>query len=80
MAIHFVYVTVYVTAGNNNNIMRIFSLQIIYIYEINFLMISALEKKCPVCLGVFDEEDELKEMPCSHKFHSKCILPWLEKV
>ncbi|XP_060065357.1 E3 ubiquitin-protein ligase RNF181-like [Ylistrum balloti] len=41
---------------------------------------AALERKCPVCLGLFDEEDEVKEIPCSHKFHSKCILPWLDKV
>lgn len=41
---------------------------------------AALEKKCPVCLGLFDEEDEVKELPCSHTFHSTCILPWLQKI
>ena len=41
---------------------------------------AALEKKCPVCLSLLDEEDEVKKMPCSHVFHSKCILPWLQKV
>lgn len=44
------------------------------------IFISALEKKCPICLSLLDEEDEVKKMPCSHIFHSKCILPWLEKV
>lgn len=41
---------------------------------------AALEKKCPVCLGPFDEEDEVKDLPCSHRFHTNCILPWLQRV
>ncbi|XP_062606410.1 E3 ubiquitin-protein ligase RNF181-like [Saccostrea cucullata] len=42
---------------------------------------AALEKKCPVCLGLLDEEDETIELPkCSHRFHSSCILPWLQQV
>ena len=44
------------------------------------ISISALEKKCPVCLGLFDEEDEVKQLPCSHRFHSTCIVPWLQRV
>ena len=50
------------------------------LYEKFCQYISALEKKCPVCLSLLDEEDEVKKMPCSHVFHSKCILPWLQKV
>ena len=42
--------------------------------------ITALEKKCPICLGLFDEEDEVKKLPCSHRFHSTCIVPWLQRV
>lgn len=42
--------------------------------------ITALEHNCPVCIGLLDEEDEVKTMPCGHKFHSSCLLPWLEKV
>ncbi|KAL3876337.1 hypothetical protein ACJMK2_034198 [Sinanodonta woodiana] len=41
---------------------------------------AALEKKCPICLGLQDEDDEVKRLPCSHKFHTQCILPWLSKV
>lgn len=33
---------------------------------------------CSVCLEDFDIDMEAKEMPCGHKFHSDCILPWLE--
>ncbi|KAK4780616.1 hypothetical protein SAY87_016722 [Trapa incisa] len=31
---------------------------------------------CPICLD--DLESEAKEMPCKHKFHGSCILPWLK--
>ncbi|KAF2288242.1 hypothetical protein GH714_005239 [Hevea brasiliensis] len=34
--------------------------------------------QCSICLEEFDIGDEAKEMPCKHKFHSGCILPWLE--
>ncbi|XP_042014996.1 E3 ubiquitin-protein ligase SIRP1-like [Salvia splendens] len=34
--------------------------------------------QCSVCLDECEIGDEVKEMPCKHKFHSKCILPWLE--
>ncbi|XP_006650785.1 E3 ubiquitin-protein ligase SIRP1-like [Oryza brachyantha] len=33
---------------------------------------------CSVCLEDFEMGTEAKEMPCQHKFHSQCILPWLE--
>ncbi|XP_031264879.1 E3 ubiquitin-protein ligase SIRP1-like isoform X2 [Pistacia vera] len=34
--------------------------------------------QCAVCLEDFDIGNEAKEMPCKHKFHGGCILPWLE--
>ncbi|OVA13249.1 zinc finger protein [Macleaya cordata] len=34
--------------------------------------------QCSVCLDDFEIGTEAKEMPCKHKFHSGCILPWLE--
>ncbi|CAA6669196.1 unnamed protein product [Spirodela intermedia] len=33
---------------------------------------------CSVCLEDFARGEEAKEMPCKHRFHSGCILPWLE--
>lgn len=34
--------------------------------------------QCSVCLDDFDKGSEAKEMPCKHKFHIRCIVPWLE--
>ncbi|XP_043691477.1 E3 ubiquitin-protein ligase SIRP1-like [Telopea speciosissima] len=34
--------------------------------------------QCSVCLEDFEIAAEAKEMPCKHRFHSGCILPWLE--
>lgn len=34
--------------------------------------------QCSVCLEDFEIGAEAKEMPCKHKFHSGCIMPWLE--
>ena len=34
--------------------------------------------QCSVCLDEFEKGSEAKEMPCKHKFHVRCIVPWLE--
>ncbi|KAI5600076.1 hypothetical protein POPTR_001G001500v4 [Populus trichocarpa] len=34
--------------------------------------------QCSVCLDDFEIGSKAREMPCKHKFHSGCILPWLE--
>ncbi|KAJ0251383.1 Uncharacterized protein HA466_0123510 [Hirschfeldia incana] len=34
--------------------------------------------QCSVCLDDFEKGSVAKEMPCKHKFHVGCIVPWLE--
>jgi E3 ubiquitin-protein ligase RNF115/126 len=33
---------------------------------------------CSVCLDDLELGSQAKQMPCEHKFHSPCIMPWLE--
>ncbi|KAG9451333.1 hypothetical protein H6P81_011298 [Aristolochia fimbriata] len=33
------------------------------------------DAECAICL---DEMEEAREMPCRHRFHSNCIVKWLE--
>jgi E3 ubiquitin-protein ligase RNF115/126 len=33
---------------------------------------------CSICLDDLELGSQAKQMPCEHKFHSPCILPWLE--
>ncbi|KAM3383268.1 RING-H2 finger protein ATL57-like isoform X1 [Capsicum galapagoense] len=36
------------------------------------------EYECAVCLSVFEEGEEVKELPiCKHSFHASCIDMWL---
>ncbi|CAK9142004.1 unnamed protein product [Ilex paraguariensis] len=32
---------------------------------------------CVVCLEDFEEEQQVIYLPCSHKYHTNCLLPWL---
>lgn len=36
------------------------------------------QEECAVCLDHFKVGENLVNLPCAHRFHSKCLLPWLQ--
>ncbi|CAN4113128.1 unnamed protein product [Withania somnifera] len=39
---------------------------------------SQEQDECAICLDQFKISDNLMQLTCAHKFHSKCLAPWLE--
>eukprot|EP00029_Vermamoeba_vermiformis_P001602 TRINITY_DN11796_c0_g1_i1.p1 TRINITY_DN11796_c0_g1~~TRINITY_DN11796_c0_g1_i1.p1 ORF type:complete len:245 (+),score=10.26 TRINITY_DN11796_c0_g1_i1:188-922(+) len=35
--------------------------------------------RCTVCLNDFEENEEVKQLPCKHYFHTECIEKWLQQ-
>merc|ERR1712107_777546 len=40
---------------------------------------SAEGDECSVCLAEYEDGDPIRELRCSHMFHTKCIDPWLAR-
>ncbi|KAF8026031.1 hypothetical protein BT93_F2754 [Corymbia citriodora subsp. variegata] len=36
------------------------------------------EDCCSICLEEFHRAEKVTELPCSHVFHRRCIIRWLE--
>ena len=49
--------------------------------ELSFLnmykLSSNIEESCSVCRDGYAISQEVIELPCNHKFHKTCLLPWL---
>ncbi len=39
---------------------------------------SSEQMECAVCLEGFKAGESLVHLPCLHRFHSRCLMPWLE--
>ncbi|KAK1408846.1 hypothetical protein QVD17_40940 [Tagetes erecta] len=39
--------------------------------------LSAEDAECCICLCMYDDGNELRELPCCHHFHTNCIDKWL---
>ncbi|KAK6944404.1 Zinc finger, RING-type [Dillenia turbinata] len=35
------------------------------------------QEECAVCLDRYQPGETLVHLPCAHRFHSKCLVPWL---
>ncbi|XP_057494302.1 E3 ubiquitin-protein ligase At1g63170-like isoform X1 [Actinidia eriantha] len=41
-------------------------------------VISGEDAVCCICLSRYANDDELRELPCSHFFHTECVDKWLK--
>ncbi|KAI3781980.1 hypothetical protein L2E82_12009 [Cichorium intybus] len=39
---------------------------------------SSNQEECAICLDHFKTSEKVIHLPCTHRFHSDCVLPWLE--
>ncbi|KAK8962238.1 E3 ubiquitin-protein ligase [Platanthera guangdongensis] len=40
--------------------------------------ISAEDAECCICLAKYEDNDDIRELPCHHFFHLECINKWLK--
>ncbi|CAG9574185.1 unnamed protein product [Danaus chrysippus] len=40
---------------------------------------SRTEEQCSICFDMIQPSQECMALPCTHFFHTTCILPWLEQ-
>ncbi|XP_031403810.1 E3 ubiquitin-protein ligase At4g11680 isoform X2 [Punica granatum] len=41
---------------------------------------NADDPECCICLAKYREKDEVRQLPCSHLFHQKCVDQWLKII
>lgn len=38
------------------------------------------QQECCICLSKYREKEEIRQLPCSHVFHLKCVDQWLRII
>ena len=41
--------------------------------------IDIVNNRCPICQYDVKNKEVVKRLPCSHIYHSECIIPWLKR-
>lgn len=59
----------------NVPVWRIF--QCLLNYCLYFVVVLVLQSCC-ICLARYGDDEEVRELPCSHVFHVDCVDKWLK--
>ncbi|XP_064469289.1 uncharacterized protein LOC135383934 [Ornithodoros turicata] len=43
------------------------------------LLPGVVREKCCICLRTYRESDTLRQLPCGHVFHDRCVSYWLRR-
>lgn len=62
--------------NNQPNIQRLLDK---YILEHESSLSEDLNETCSICIEPFESEETNIVLDCQHRFHSQCIVSWLEK-
>lgn len=40
-------------------------------------VIKGEEEQCPICITEFENDEDVRRLPCKHLFHPTCVDTWL---
>lgn len=49
----------------------------------NYVHIASIDPviyRCHICLGEYEEGDQIRILPCQHEFHMSCVDKWLKEI